>query len=146
MPGLPLPQELDAFLARTNYAVIATVRPDGTPHSAATWYDWEEGRVLLSLDATRVRLRHLRANPAVSITIFDGDDFLRHVTITGRVDEIYDDVGLGDADRLARRYFSVPYPDRDRPRVSAWVSVERWHSWDGPSRAPIEEASAGPGD
>jgi PPOX class probable F420-dependent enzyme len=142
MPELPLPDDIDALLARPNYAVIGTVRPDGTPHTAATWYDWEAGRVLLTLDAGRVRLRHLRANPAVSMTVFDGGDFLRHVTVTGVVDEIHDDEGLRDADRMAQRYFGGPYPDRKRPRVSVWVRVERWHSWDGPSRAPIEAAEA----
>jgi PPOX class probable F420-dependent enzyme len=138
IPGLPLPPEIDALLARPNYAVVATVRPDGTPHSAVTWYDWDNGRVLLTLDAARVRLRHLRLNPAVSITVFDGEDFLRHVTLNGHVVEISDDVGLHAADRMAQRYFGAPYPDRDRPRVSAWVEVDRWHSWDGPNRGPME--------
>lgn len=144
MPGLPIPSEIDALLRRPNYAVMGTVRPDGTPHTAVTWYDWEAGRALLIFDATRVRLRYLRANPAVSITVFDGDDPLRHVTISGRVETLYDDVGLRDADRMAQRYFGGPYPDRKSPRVSAWVHVDSWHSWDGPSRAPIESrADAG---
>jgi len=139
MPKAPVSPQIDALLARPNYAVMASVRPDGTPHTAATWYDWEAGRVLLTLDAERARLGYLRANPAVSITVFDGDDFLRHVTLSGRVVELNDDEGLRVADRLAQRYFGVPYPDRERPRVSAWIEVDRWHTWDGPSRAPIQE-------
>ena len=48
MPRLPLPRELDELVGRANPAVVATVRPDGAPHTAATWYDWEGGRVLLN--------------------------------------------------------------------------------------------------
>lgn len=123
---------------RPNYGVMATVRRDGTPHTAATWYDWDGGRVLLTLDAGRTRLRYLRENPAVSLTIFDGGDFLRHVTVSGRAVEFADDPDLTVADRLARRYFGQPYPDRARPRVSVWVEIDHWHSWDGASRQPIQ--------
>ena len=47
MPTTPLPDELKAFLAEANPSVIATVTPEGEPHSAATWYLWEDGRVLV---------------------------------------------------------------------------------------------------
>jgi Pyridoxamine 5'-phosphate oxidase len=38
MPKPPLPPELDALLREPNPAVIATLKPDGAPHSVATWY------------------------------------------------------------------------------------------------------------
>jgi hypothetical protein len=44
-----VPPEVDAFLAEPNPAVVATVSPSGAPHTAATWYDWEDGRVLLNI-------------------------------------------------------------------------------------------------
>src|SRR2546423_8135592 len=85
MPRLPLPPELDELVGRPNPAVVATVRPDGGPHTAATWYDWEGGRVLLNMDETRARLGHMRENPRVSLTVFDGDNWESHVTLFGRV-------------------------------------------------------------
>ena len=69
MPAVPVPPEIDEFLAAANPAVVATVSPRGTAHSAATWYDWEDGRVLLNMDETRLRLGYLRANPSVSLTV-----------------------------------------------------------------------------
>ena len=56
VPRVPVPPEVDAFLAQPNPAVVATIRPDGTPHTAATWYDWEDGRVLLNMAESRPRL------------------------------------------------------------------------------------------
>ncbi|HZT53401.1 MAG TPA: PPOX class F420-dependent oxidoreductase [Gaiellaceae bacterium] len=129
MPRLPVPPELDAFLARPNPAVVGTVRPDGTPHTAATWYDWEDGRVLLNMDEGRLRLGYLRENPAVALTVLDADDWYRHVSLLGRVVSIEEDEGLRDIDRLAVRYTGKPYANRERRRFSAWMQPERWHAW-----------------
>jgi len=51
MPKSPLPPELDEFLSQPNPSVIATPQPDGSPHTAATWYLWENGRVLVNMDS-----------------------------------------------------------------------------------------------
>jgi PPOX class probable F420-dependent enzyme len=129
MPKLPLPPELDQLVSRPNPAVVATVRADGTPHTAATWYDWEDGRLLLNMDESRARLRHLREHPHISLTIFDGDDWGRHVTLLGRVVSIEPDPDLRDIDRLAMRYDGERFGNRDGRRVSAWVVPEQWSSW-----------------
>jgi PPOX class probable F420-dependent enzyme len=129
MPQPPLPAELDELVARANPAVVATVRPDGAPHTAATWYDWANGRVLLNMDETRARLRHMRENPRISVTIFDGDDWGRHVTLLGPVISIDADGDLADIDRLAVRYTGKPFGTRDRKRVTAWMEPDFWSSW-----------------
>jgi PPOX class probable F420-dependent enzyme len=129
MPEPPLPPELDAFLARPNPAVVATLRPDGSPHTAATWYDWENGRALLNMDEGRLRLQFIRRDPRVSLTVLEEDNWYKHVTLMGRVAELRDDPDLTDIDRLSQRYRGTPYPVRDRKRVSAWVEVERWYGW-----------------
>ena len=66
MPLAPLPNEIVEFIRQPNAAVIATVRSDGAPYSAATWYDWEDGRVLVNMDAERLRLSHMRRDPRVA--------------------------------------------------------------------------------
>ena len=129
MPPVPLPPELVELVERPNPAVIATVRPDGSPHTAATWYDWEDGRVLLNMDESRARLRHMRANPNVALTVFDGADWYAHVTLLGRIVSIEPDPELRDIDRLSIRYGDGPFGTRDKKRVSAWLQPERWSSW-----------------
>jgi PPOX class probable F420-dependent enzyme len=128
VPRPPVAAEVDAFLAQPNPAVVATLRPDGSPHTAATWYDWEDGRVLLNMDVTRVRLGYLRRDPRVALTVLD-DDWYRHVSLLGRVVSIEPDEGLVDIDRLAHRYTGKQYRNRESPRFSAWMEVERWHRW-----------------
>jgi PPOX class probable F420-dependent enzyme len=130
MPELPVPPHVDEFLRRPNPAVIATLRPDGSPHTVATWYDWEEGRALVNMEATRLRLRHIRRDPRVSLTALDKDDWYTHVSLLGRVVSLEDDPELTDIDRLAMRYTGKPFRRRDAKRVSAWIEIDRWHSWD----------------
>jgi PPOX class probable F420-dependent enzyme len=128
MPKPPLPAELEEFLTQPNPSVIATLRPDGSPHSTPTWYLWENGRVLVNMDEGRKRLEHLRRDPRVSITALGDGNWYHHVTLTGRVAELDEDA-LADIDRISRHYTGQPYSDRERGRVSAWIEVESWHAW-----------------
>ena len=125
----PLPAEAVDLLNRPNPATVTTMRSDGAPVSTPTWYLWEDGRALINMDEDRVRLKHLRRDPRVSLTVLDRDDWYTHVTLLGRVVETREDEGLTDIDRLAHHYLGGAYPNRERGRVSAWIEVERWHGW-----------------
>jgi PPOX class probable F420-dependent enzyme len=131
MPPVPVPDDVSEFLSRPNGAVVATLRPDGSPHTAATWYDWEDGRVLLNMDESRLRLRFLRSDPRAALTAIDLESWYRHVSLIGLVVSIEDDDDLADIDRLALRYTGRPFRRRDQKRVSAWLEPERWHGWSG---------------
>jgi PPOX class probable F420-dependent enzyme len=129
MPSPPLPPEVDEFLRRPNPAVVASLRPDGSPHTVATWYLWDGARVLLNMDASRLRLRFMRRDPRVALTVLADESWYRHVSLLGEVAELVEDVGLADIDRLARHYSGEPFRDRESRRVSAWVQVLAWHAW-----------------
>ena len=129
MPLVPVPPEVDEFLAAANPAVVGTVSPRGTAHTAATWYDWEDGRVLLNMDESRLRLRYMRANPSLALTVLGDDDWYRQVTLLGRVVSIEEDPELAGIDRLSIRYVGRPFHNRGARRVTAWLQPERWSSW-----------------
>jgi PPOX class probable F420-dependent enzyme len=130
MSAEPMPEKVVDLLRLPNPAVMATVAADGRPVTVATWYLFEDdGRILLGLDAKRARLKHLHADPRVSLTVLAQDDWYTHVSLQGRVVSIGDDVELRDIDRLARHYTGSAYPNRERARVSAQVEIERWHVW-----------------
>jgi PPOX class probable F420-dependent enzyme len=125
----PLPEAAVTMLRKANPAVITTLRRDGQPVSTATWYLWDDGRVLVNMDEGRKRLEHMRSDPRVSVDVLDESDWYTHVSITGHVDEMREDADLADIDRIAQQYTSGPYPQRDRRRISAWIAVDGWHSW-----------------
>ncbi|GAA0464034.1 MULTISPECIES: PPOX class F420-dependent oxidoreductase [Streptomyces] len=129
MSNPPLPEAAVAMLSKANPAVITTLRSDGQPVSTATWYLWDDGRVLVNMDEGRKRLNHLRRDPRVTLTVLDEESWYTHISIIGRVVEFRDDEGLADIDRLAQHYMGKEYPQRDRARVSAWIEIDRWHGW-----------------
>jgi PPOX class probable F420-dependent enzyme len=135
MPRPPVPPELDEFLRKPNPCVVATIRPNGELHTAATWYEWtDDGAVLLNMDGSRSRLGHMREDPRVAMTVLGAESWYSHVSLVGRVREIRPDPDLADIDRLSQRYDGRPYGDRARDSWTAIVEIERWHSW-GPAVA-----------
>ncbi|MFF7215962.1 PPOX class F420-dependent oxidoreductase [Streptomyces sp. NPDC008238] len=125
----PLPPAAIEMLKKPNPAVITTLRADGQPVSTATWYLWDDGRVLVNMDGGRKRLDHIRHDPRVTLTVLDEGNWYTHVTLIGRVGELREDTDLADIDRLAQQYLGRAYPQRDRERVSAVIDIERWHGW-----------------
>ncbi|AGP59964.1 PPOX class F420-dependent oxidoreductase [Streptomyces rapamycinicus] len=129
MSNPPLPEAAVAMLEKPNPAVIATIRSDGQPVSTATWYLWDDGRILVNMDEGRKRLDHIRNDPRVSLTVIDEANWYNHITLIGRVVEFQDDEDLAGIDRLAQQYLGKDYPRRDRGRISAWIEIDRWHGW-----------------
>jgi PPOX class probable F420-dependent enzyme len=125
-----LPETVRSFLERPNPAVMATLAKDGRPVTVATWYLLEpDGRVLLNFDAERVRLRHIRRDPRIALTVLDGADWYSHVSLQLAVLAVTDDTDLSGIDALAEHYTGEPYSNRARPRVSARAEILRWHGW-----------------
>lgn len=129
MSPVQLSEDARRMLAKANPAVISTVRDDGQPVSAATWYLLRADRILVNMDHGRKRLHHIQGDPRVSITVLDQSDWYTHLTIIGHVVETYDDIDLKDIDALSRHYADGPYPRRDRARVSALIEIDRLHGW-----------------
>ena len=136
MPRLPVPPEVDEFLRRQNPAVVASLRPDGSPHTVATWYLWDGERVLVNMDESRLRLRFMRRDPRVALTALDEGSWYRHVSLLGEAVEIVEDANLEDIDRLARHYTGEPFRDRASRRFSARIEPSAWHAWEGARHWP----------
>jgi PPOX class probable F420-dependent enzyme len=133
VPAIPLPLELLEFLRKPRQAVVGTVRVDGSPVTTACWYGvQEDGRILLTMDRDSHRLRHLRGEPRVALTVL-GDDWYNQLSILGRAVEVRDDPDLADIDGLSQHYVGEPYEDRSYNGVSVLVEIDRWHTWGDPA-------------
>jgi PPOX class probable F420-dependent enzyme len=127
---MELPEEYSALLREPNPAVIATLMPDGSPHATATWYLWEDGRILVNMDEGRARLEWMRRDPRVSLDVLMQDAWYQHISLRGTAIEfVGGEQGMDDIDRIARHYTGRPYRNRERGRVSAWIEVAAWHAW-----------------
>src|SRR3954453_4645677 len=108
MPKPPLPEALVEFLTQPNPSVIGTVDSDGAPHTAATWYLWDDGRVLVNIADTRKRLQHIRDDPRVSLTVVHKDQWYNQAPPRGRTVEIADDDDLSGIARLSTHPVGPP--------------------------------------
>jgi nitroimidazol reductase NimA-like FMN-containing flavoprotein (pyridoxamine 5'-phosphate oxidase superfamily) len=73
-------EEIDEFVDRNTYAVLATTRPDGRPHAAPVGYLPTADRIWMASVAGAARLRNLAQQPSATIVVMEGtgDD---HVAI-----------------------------------------------------------------
>ena len=53
------------------YAVVTTLRADGSPHSTVVWVTEENGKVLFNTAYPRVKARDLERDPRASVVVLD---------------------------------------------------------------------------
>jgi PPOX class probable F420-dependent enzyme len=90
-----------------NYAVLATVNPDGSPQTSVIWVGRDGADVVFSTVEGRVKHRNMVRDPRVSVTVIDSEDPENYVELRGRV-TIAPDVG-----RLLDTQLSWKYDGRD---------------------------------
>jgi PPOX class probable F420-dependent enzyme len=94
--------EIAAFLDVPRFAVVATLRPDGSAHQAVVWYLFDGAVVTINSAPHRRWPSDLRRDPRISVMVEDGASY---VALYGSV-EIDDDQDRAQADiaAMARRY------------------------------------------
>ena len=122
---LALTDEQAALFLADNYAVVATLRTDGSPHQTATWVDWDGERVLFNITVTRKKYEELQRDPRVSVFVFDGDNRYRWVTVSGTA-ELTLDGAAEHIHKLSRKYRGRDYALKpEEQRVIVRVTPER---------------------
>jgi PPOX class probable F420-dependent enzyme len=108
-----LPQDVRALFADPNYAHVATVGPDGAPHSVPVWVGLEGDRIVFFTQEGSRKARNLAADPRVAFSLIDGANPYHMASVRGRVVETLEgDAALAIIDRLAHRYTGRPFPMR----------------------------------
>jgi PPOX class probable F420-dependent enzyme len=124
--SIPLSNATLALLDRRNYAVLATVNPDGSPQTSVMWVGRDGNDVLFSTVEGRVKHRNMRRDPRVSVAVIDSSDPENYVELRGRV-SMTPDVGRALDTRLSWKYDGQD-PGQDRPgavRVVVRMVVEK---------------------
>lgn len=120
-----LTDEQAALFLADNYAVVATLRADGSPHQTATWVDWDGEHVLFNITVTRKKYGELQLDPRVSVFVFDGDDWYTWVTVSGTADMTLE-AAEEHIHKLSRKYRGRDYVLKPgEQRVIVRVTPER---------------------
>jgi PPOX class probable F420-dependent enzyme len=112
-------------LDSTALAHLATVLPDGSPHTVPVWVGTHGDHVVFFTGPGSRKARNLRRDPRVALSLTAVDNPFQPVIVRGRVVEWLDgDAAWAIIDEVAAKYTGHPYP-RGEDRVVALVEPER---------------------
>jgi PPOX class probable F420-dependent enzyme len=117
--------EIRAQLDTAAVAHLATVLPDGAPHSVPLWVGVHGEHIAFLTGPQSRKARNLRRDPRVALSLTAVDNPFLPVVVRGRVVRWLDgDEAWEVIDRIAMKYIGGPY-DRSQDRVVALIEPER---------------------
>jgi PPOX class probable F420-dependent enzyme len=118
---------VSALLEGAPIAHVATLMPDGAPHSVPVWVGLEDGRLAFLTSPDSRKARNLDRDPRLCVSLTKEHDPTTMAQIRGRVVERRDDDDAWRViDRISEKYIGAPHPVRE-DRVLYLVESDR--SW-----------------
>ncbi len=111
--GIPLSETALRLIDGRNYAVLATLNPDGSPQTSVMWVGRDGDDLLFSTVEGRVKHRNMVRDARVSVTVIDSSDPENYVELRGRV-SMSPDIGRRFDTELSWKYDGKD-PGEDRP-------------------------------
>lgn len=111
--AVKLSKGVRALFEGKNFAHLATLMKDGSPHVSPVWVDLEGDQVLVNTADGRVKVRNIRRDPRVALSIYDQSNPYRVAHIKGRVMRVRKEGADAHIDKLAKKYLGQDrYPWR----------------------------------
>ena len=125
-----LPQNYREFLENPYYAVVTTLRPDGSPHNTVVWLDVNDDGVAFNTSVGRAKERHIANDPRVAVMVVDPANAYHWVSISG-TGELTTEGADAHIDKMAQRYLGqdkYPYRQPGEQRVLYKIRIEKTHA------------------
>lgn len=125
--AIKLPQSLITLLEDKAYGHVVTFDAKGAPQLTMVWMDVEGDEVLFNTAEGRVKVRNLRRDPRIIVSVQDRTDPQAYAVFygTARLTEAGADAQI---DKLAKRFLGVekyPFRQADEKRLVVRISVDR---------------------
>ncbi|WP_433196243.1 TIGR03618 family F420-dependent PPOX class oxidoreductase [Nocardia sp. CA-107356] len=109
----------------TSLAHLATVLPDGSPHTVPLWIGTHDDRIVFLTGPHSRKAHNLRRDPRLALSLTSAENPFEPVIVRGRVIEwLEGDAAWTIIDQLAAKYIGQPY-SRDKERIVAVIEPER---------------------
>ncbi|MFI5584470.1 PPOX class F420-dependent oxidoreductase [Amycolatopsis sp. NPDC051758] len=121
-----LSDDVRALIDGKNFATVATLDPDGGPQTSVIWIGLDDGDLVFSATEDRRKVRNLRRDPRVSVSIVDAANPYRHTQLRGTV-TITADPGKTLPKALSHKYLAQDPPPEgpEVERVVVRLHVEK---------------------
>jgi PPOX class probable F420-dependent enzyme len=108
-----LPPEVRELFEKANYGHVATLMPDGSPHSVAVCVGIEDGRIVFFTQTVSQKARNLARDARIAVSIIDRDNPYRTGRVRGRIAATREgDAALAVIDRLSQKFTGEDFPMR----------------------------------
>jgi PPOX class probable F420-dependent enzyme len=124
--AVSVPDSLADVLAWESQALahIATLGPDGGPHSSPVWFHWEDNQLTVSVYESSQKMRNLKRDPRLSVSIVDPANAYRYVEIRGVAVSFEPDPSLEFLTKMADKYLGLDhYPWHEEGQVEVTVTI-----------------------
>jgi PPOX class probable F420-dependent enzyme len=112
---------------------LATLLPNGAPHSIPVWAIYENGRIAFFTQTRSRKARNVARDRRVALSLVDGDNPYRSAQIRGRIVEVVEgEPALEVIDRISDHYIGEPFPMRSGNVY--WIEPETAHFAELPFR------------
>jgi PPOX class probable F420-dependent enzyme len=122
---IALTTDITRLVDARNFAHLATVMGDGSPHSAPVWVGREGDRLIICTDEGSVKARNTARDPRVAISIIDLKDPYSEAQLRGRVVERRPDSNFKLLDGISRKYVGKPYPYHSEVPVALVIEIDK---------------------
>ncbi len=123
--AISLSADITRLVDGRNFAHVATIMSDGSPHSAPVWIGRDGDRLIICTDETSVKARNTARDPRVAISIIDLKDPYRVAQLRGRVVERRPDSDFSLLDGISRKYVGEPYPDHSEVPIALVIEIDK---------------------
>ena len=76
-------RDIAEYLAEAHVAHMVTIRPNGRPQVAPVWFLEDDGKAFVMADGNAMKVRNIRRNPAVTLSIANDQRPLKYAVLNG---------------------------------------------------------------
>jgi PPOX class probable F420-dependent enzyme len=122
---IELSEKARGLLTGKNFANVATVRKDGSPQVTPIWVDFDGTHIIMNSEVKRAKVKNLKRDPRVAVSVFDQENPYVYVQISGRVVEITEKGGAEGIDHMAQKYMGQEkYPWNQPGDIRVVIRIE----------------------
>lgn len=107
---MELPTKVLDLLRAPSTCYLATTMADGSPQVTQVWVDTDGTHVVINTVEGHLKLRNVRRDPRVALTVSDPANPTAYVQVRGAVTEITTEGAREHIDELSQKYLGKPYP------------------------------------